>query len=296
MVEQEPRNSVANGVSDAQHAEGAQRLLLMRVQPAENHRSTASIAEESTTLADPTVKQTVLIGIIDSALASLNTQGLQYIEDLVQIALARSKRTEQTGCTVSRRCYAAIHAVLSDTRLLERIMACLDVEDLLLLRPVSRKWHTTLRVSMLLQRKMFLMPEEAHHYWDISHCEENDKPRGLVRAVGDADPEDTNIIETGRANELFFERDEDDKLLDRVIHGSDFLRFRDEVTNKLHEYPQDSEVGKMFVTQPPTQKIRLSGPFWQEIVENPAGVTVGDVLCPLSEIYEAAKLEDPETE
>lgn len=62
----------------------------------------------------------------------------------------------------------ATHDALSTTELLEQILSYLSVEDLILLRHVSRHWRDTMAGSLVLRRAMFLAPEpELPFEWHL---------------------------------------------------------------------------------------------------------------------------------
>jgi len=190
--------------------------------------------------------------------------------------------------------------VFSTAELLEQVLSGLEIQDLLRVQRVSRHWHTVTASSTMLRWQMFLAPEKPRFAW--RWCEERQDAKDtepsdvLVKVYGAVDPDDGDTRVSGRFNELFFESDADFGNAVEDVHCG-LVSFRSQkIINGLQHLPQDSKLAKMLITQPPAKKIELAiraewtGIWsWDEEIENPGGVTLGDVLRALHRTHDAYK-------
>lgn len=68
-------------------------------------------------------------------------------------------------------CFEAATGVLETTELLENIMRFLDMKTLLLSQRVDKRWRTTIKDSIMLQKKLFMRPAALEDIVDLDLTE-----------------------------------------------------------------------------------------------------------------------------
>jgi hypothetical protein len=191
-------------------------------------------------------------------------------------------------------------AVLATNELLENILQEFDMTELLEARQVSRQWRAVIDRGTAvtgtncadtekkyppLQQTLFLAPickSSSYSKWSGGR-----DPKVIQLPKADADSEAYTWSEVSTiVNPLLFKLDPYELSEDLV---RTFESRRDDVSNvyMLHgdrDFYYEGPLAQMYVTQPPVQQIDM---FWQKghrtfrevTVENPLGLTVGDVLA-----------------
>ncbi|KAK5715142.1 hypothetical protein LTR15_010559 [Elasticomyces elasticus] len=195
------------------------------------------------------------------------------------------KRTASTSTSsravtrqATRRAAAApTNAVLLTTELLESVLRNLPTKDLLLAQRVSRKWCDLIRQSIVLQQQLFMRPRGADFAW---HGQRGKVTKITVDEYYKEHGKGQYFL-SGSLNRLLFEDCWKTGLLDR-INTNEVLRFRFKKPTLQFER-EDAPWRKIFVTQPPAESIDVlvyleDGSYVELSVENPTGVTAGEVM------------------
>ena len=178
----------------------------------------------------------------------------------------------------------ASDAALSITEILEKILSYLSVEDLILLRRVSRHWRDVMAGSLVLQRAMFLAPEPVLPFeWHLQGMS-FDKPWLYIRQPSGTAPElGERVMQSSRFNPLLFERRPDIESRG-VSYGGRSVQlhahndiFTASGTNTLFT--------QMFIAQPPVTSVHVGGGALRIELRNENGVRVADFIEALRNNY-----------
>jgi hypothetical protein len=176
---------------------------------------------------------------------------------------------------------SAADAVLSTTELLEHILFHLGVEDLTLLRRVSRHWRDVMAASLVLQRAMFLAPEpELPFKWYLQWMNFGEPWRYIKKTSGAVlEHDETVVMKSSRFNPLLYKRRP--KVESRgVSNGSQSIRLY--IRNNALTAGGTSLFSQMFVAQPPVTHALVG----HEIeLHNEHGIRVADIIRALEQKY-----------
>ncbi|KAK5723107.1 hypothetical protein LTR17_013977 [Elasticomyces elasticus] len=197
--------------------------------------------------------------------------------------------------------HSVFNAVLLTTELLEPILSQLPMKDLLLAQRVSRKWRDVIMQSKEMQQKLFMLPIEANHIWDMY-----DPGVGewfeIRRFRGNEDNRKSgnyqHTIVSGDINELLLKINATQNLWDKIIGGPaiEFAEFR--LTMPSLDNP-DASWRRMLLTQPPIFDVGMdcglkSGESKNWWGKYPNGATMGDIMKPFEEGAAAGEKWDPD--
>ena len=180
---------------------------------------------------------------------------------------------ESPAATMSKS--TAAHNALSTTELLEQILSHLGVEDLVLLRRVSRHWRNTMAGSLVLQRAMFLAHEpELPFEWHLQSLVLGQQWRNIQKTSVPARKPEGRVFQSSRFNPLLFER--------KVSYESEGDSEGQESTrlharNGIFVAGGISLFAQMFIAQPPVTHALVAGTIPIEL-DKENGIRVLDII------------------
>lgn len=206
----------------------------------------------------------------------------------IQDVLIQSQLHNQTNAMVNSPASTtsndtASDAALSITEILEKILSYLSVEDLILLRRVSRHWRDVMAGSLVLQRAMFLAPEPVLPFeWHLQGMS-FDKPWLYIRQPsGTAREPGERVMQSSRFNPLLFEKRLDVES-QGVSYGGRSVQLH--AHNDIFTASGTNLFTQMFIAQPPVTSVHVGSGARQIELYNRNGVRVADFIEALGKDY-----------
>ncbi|KAK3638693.1 hypothetical protein LTR56_006700 [Elasticomyces elasticus] len=186
--------------------------------------------------------------------------------------------------------HSAFNAVLLTTELLEHILNQLPMKDLLLAQRVSPEWRDVICQSPLLQQQLFFLPRREEFVWNLTLPDAETGSAHTLKRLSAISYRQTpeqfpDVIHAGEINEMLAQQVELYNLF-RSAEAGDKMPHRENLQLDCKLLTFDCPTAswrKMLLTQPPVQNIGTYFGFddlhLSEVnLDNPGGVTVGDIL------------------
>lgn len=200
---------------------------------------------------------------------------------LIHSQLYNQANPEAHSATATMSTSPATDAAMSTTELLEQILSHLGVEDLILLRRVSRHWRNVMAGSLILQRAMFLAPEpELPFEWYLQWMNFGEPWRYIKKTSGAVlEHYETVVMKSSHFNPVLYKRRP--KVESRgVSNGWQSVRLY--IRNNPLTAGGTSLFPQMFITQPPVTHALVG----HEIeLHNEHGIRVADIIRALEQKY-----------